>query len=269
MAWEKKEVYVITLLLIDKDEDGEKIKESDFFEDCFANTLEEAEQMKEKFLAGKDEFYGDLVQGCYISDHKEEREFWVHDCKRLYVDMDGTLAVFTPVNQLETLYEKGYFLNQKPHENVVFAIKEIIANHPEIEVHILSAYLTDSKYALQEKNAWLDTYLPEVKEERRVFVPCGSNKGTFIQGLSKSDVLLDDYTINLNQWEPPGTGIKLITDINHTKGSWTKDCIRYDRGATDLAQKIVNVMEDKEHIRDTQIKVAAPLKKNEKKPKYR
>lgn len=71
--------------------------------------------------------------------------------QRLFVDIDGTLAVFKPVDTLETLYEKGYFLNLAPHENVVAAVKEIVTNHPEIEVNILSAYLTDSQYALQEK----------------------------------------------------------------------------------------------------------------------
>ena len=82
--------------------------------------------------------------------------------KRLFVDMDGTLAVFKPVDELETLYEQGYFLNLQPQENVVEAIREIITKHPEIEVNILSAYLSDSEYALAEKNKWLDRYLPEI-----------------------------------------------------------------------------------------------------------
>ena len=30
---------------------------------------------------------------------------------RLFVDMDGTLAVFKTVDTMETLYEKGYFKN--------------------------------------------------------------------------------------------------------------------------------------------------------------
>jgi len=48
---------------------------------------------------------------------------------RLFVDMDSTLAKFTPVEQLETLYEEGYFYNQKPLISVVDAIKDIISNH--------------------------------------------------------------------------------------------------------------------------------------------
>ena len=145
--------------------------------------------------------------------------------QRLFVDIDGTLAVFKPVDTLETLYEKGYFLNLAPHENVVAAVKEIVTNHPEIEVNILSAYLTDSQYALQEKNEWLDRYLPEIDQTHRIFVPCGSDKKEGIGGIRSDDFLLDDYTHNLNEWQPPARGIKLLNAINHTRGSWArKEC---------------------------------------------
>ena len=173
---------------------------------------------------------------------------------RLFVDMDGTLAVFNPVVELEQLYEEGYFLNLTPHENVVAAVKDIIENHPEIEVHILSAYLTDSQYALQEKNDWLDRYLPEIDAAHRVFVPCGSDKKEGIPGsIRSSDFLLDDYTRNLNDWQPPARGIKLLNSINHTRGSWEHDRIRYDRNPTDLANGIVSIMQEEAHIYDERI----------------
>lgn len=70
---------------------------------------------------------------------------------RLFIDMDGTLAKFQTVDTLEKLYEKGYFYNLPPNENVVEAIRNIINNHPEKEVYILSAVLSDSKYAKAEK----------------------------------------------------------------------------------------------------------------------
>lgn len=174
--------------------------------------------------------------------------------QRLFVDIDGTLAVFTPVDTLETLYEQGYFLNLAPHENVVAAVKEIVANHPEIEVNILSAYLTDSQYALQEKNEWLDRYLPEIDQAHRVFVPCGSDKKEGISGgIRSDDFLLDDYTHNLNEWQPPARGIKLLNAINHTRGSWEHDRIRYDRTPTDLADGILSIMRDEKQIFDEKI----------------
>lgn len=171
--------------------------------------------------------------------------------QRLFVDMDGTLAVFTPVDELETLYEQGYFLNLKAIDNVVQAVKDIIRNNPDIEVNILSSVLSDSKYALEEKNAWLDRYLPEIDKDHRLFPPCGTDKKDFIKnGVQETDFLLDDYTKNLTLWQPPAKGIKLLNGINHTKGTWKHDCLRYDKPADELANNIVNIIKGKEEIRD-------------------
>lgn len=171
--------------------------------------------------------------------------------QRLFVDMDGTLAVFKEVDELETLYEKGYFLNLAPQKNVLAAVRELIVNHSEIEVNILSAYLTDSQYALQEKNEWLDKFLPEIKRDHRVFVPCGTDKKEGIRGgVRGNDFLLDDYTKNLNEWQPPARGIKLLNGINHSRGTWPFDRIRHDRDALSLATAILSIMRDEKQIFD-------------------
>lgn len=171
--------------------------------------------------------------------------------QRLFVDMDGTLAVFRPVDQLETLYRKGYFSGLAPIENVVEAVKLIVREHPEIEVHVLSACLSDSAYALQEKNEWLDRYLPEVAAAHRIFPPCGQDKTEFVpHGLRETDFLLDDYTKNLRQWEPPARGIKLLNGINHTRGTWQADRIRYDRSPRELSSGIIGAMQGVAHVQD-------------------
>lgn len=178
--------------------------------------------------------------------------------KRLFVDMDGTLAVFNKVDKIEQLYEEGYFKNLEPNMNVVNAVKEIIERHPEIEVKILSAHLSDSKYALAEKNEWLDKYLPEIKREDRIFPPCGEDKGKYIEGgYGENDYLLDDYTHNLKLWCPPGQGVKLLNGINHTRGSWQGKCVDFNKDKTEMAKDIVNIILPKENIR------------KEKKPKCR
>lgn len=174
--------------------------------------------------------------------------------QRLFVDMDGTLAKFKQVDQLETLYEQGYFRNLEPLPNVVDAVKEIIQKHPEKEVFIMSSVLSDSHYALDEKNEWLDLYLPEIDQEHRLFPPCGENKLDYVpDGMRQTDYLLDDYTKNLVLWEPPAKGIKLLNGINHTRGTWNGSMLRSDRKPSELARDIVSVMEGRQ-IRQKAIK---------------
>lgn len=171
--------------------------------------------------------------------------------KRLLVDMDGTLAVFKPVDTLETLYEKGYFLNLEPHRNVIDAVKRIIKENNDIEVFIMSAVLSDSKYALDEKDEWLDKFLPEIDREHRIFPPCGADKKEYVpDGICPSDYLLDDYTKNLALWEPPAKGIKLLNGINHTKGTWMSDMVSYERDGASLANAITAIIKETRIIRD-------------------
>jgi len=170
--------------------------------------------------------------------------------QRLFVDMDGTLAVFQPITKLETLYEQGYFYDLKPNTNVVEAIRNITANQ-EVEVYILSSVLSDSEYALEEKNAWLDKYLPEIPRDHRIFPPCGQDKKDFIPDkIRRNDYLLDDYTTNLLLWQPPARGIKLLNGINHSSGTWRYDRIRYDKTAGIIEKDILSVMQGQQHIFD-------------------
>lgn len=75
--------------------------------------------------------------------------------KRLYVDMDGTLAVFN--NQIESeevLFQKGYYRNLPPQKNVIEAVRILATKEPDMEVFILSAVLP-TPYAQREKIEWL------------------------------------------------------------------------------------------------------------------
>jgi len=163
--------------------------------------------------------------------------------KRLFVDMDGTLAEFKVVDTLERLYEPHYFERLKPNESVVAAVKDIVNNHPEIDVYILSAVHSDSKYALYEKKNWIKEYLPEIPENKCIFPPCGSDKKDFIpDGIRSDDFLLDDYSLNLNSWEPPARGIKLLNGINGNNGTWDKDCVSYLNSSEMLSDKICSII---------------------------
>ena len=163
--------------------------------------------------------------------------------KRLFIDMDGTLAEFKSVDTLETLYEEGYFLNLKPQMNVVNAVRRIKLLNPDIEVYILSSVLSDSKYALNEKNAWLDRYLPEIDKEHRLFPACGTDKREIVAGgVTPADFLLDDYSMNLRSWDPPARGIKLRNGINGNNGTWTAESVSYADSPEKLSNNIVKIM---------------------------
>ena len=86
--------------------------------------------------------------------------------KRLFIDMDGTLAEYRTFESMEQYFQNGYFSSLKPLQHVVDAIKEFHKNNPNVEIYILSACPADSN-APAEKDEWLDKYLPEVKKENR------------------------------------------------------------------------------------------------------
>ena len=160
--------------------------------------------------------------------------------------MDGTLAEFRKVDTLEKLYEKGYFLNLEPHMNVVDSIRSIVTDHSEIEVYILSAVLSDSPYAVTEKNAWLDQYLPEIDISHRLYPHCGTDKKEFLEkefgSIGNKDFLLDDYSANLHSWEPPAKGIKLMNGINSNHGTWNKEKVSIECEAADMTECILNII---------------------------
>lgn len=155
---------------------------------------------------------------------------------RLYVDMDGTMAVWGN-SPWEEVCSKGYFKNRPPMINVINAIKHIVKSHPEVEVFILSAVIQD-EHSAGEKREWLDKYLPEIDENHRIFSAYGEDKGKYIN--SKGDILLDDYSKNLKEWEAKGgKGIKLLNGINWSNKTWKGDVVFHETAPKLLAESIV------------------------------
>lgn len=119
---------------------------------------------------------------------------------RFFIDMDGVLAVFNNnIKSEEELYKKGYFKNLSPQNNILDAVKWLA---DENEVYILSCYLKESKYALDEKISWLKEYIPEIPENHYLFVPCGNKKTDYVPwGVGPYDILVDDYGENIKAWK--------------------------------------------------------------------
>lgn len=148
--------------------------------------------------------------------------------KRVFVDMDGTLARFhDEVNYLERMWEPGFFRSLKPFQTMTRGIKLFMEQHPDVETFILSSKILPRRTACEaEKNAWLDQYLPEIDAAHRIFPAVGSSKADCVAGgVTKGDYLLDDYNKSLREWEAAGGhAVKCHNNINqHGLGAYGGD----------------------------------------------
>lgn len=147
---------------------------------------------------------------------------------RFFIDMDGTLAEWRDIKSNSELYQKGYYESLKPNNYLLEEVKNLIKEGKDI--YILSSFLSDSDYALKEKNIWLNKYLPELPIQKRIFIPYGDVKYKYLPSkITSFDYLIDDHTKNLLDWkEAGGTGIKFLNGINHIKGVWQGLLLRED-----------------------------------------
>jgi len=173
------------------------------------------------------------------------------------VDMDGVLARWRGNGEryysayygeqyfhVEHLYHEGYFEELPPNKNMVEQVKRLCdyaVDRPEIEVAIFSSYLTDSPYALAEKNRWLNKYLPGVYH--RIFTPCGISKALQVDPDIATWMLLDDLTDNLNGFKDRGMlAGKILNGINDTHRSWVGP--RFDFESPTLAKEVINYLKN-------------------------
>lgn len=172
--------------------------------------------------------------------------------KRLFIDMDGTLARFHDADKtfIEAMWTPGFYAELRPFENAVEGVRRFMKEHPEVDVYILSAVLdTDPPFIVREKNEWLDKYLPEIPKEHRIFTRAGDNKADYIGKIGDNDYLMDDYNKNLYEFQDAGAcSIKFHNDVNmRGKGAfggdtgplWSGNIVHYDSApktfASDLA----------------------------------
>lgn len=133
--------------------------------------------------------------------------------KKIFLDLDGTLAKFNVPNALTRFKtEKGFFANLKAYKGIE-KINEMAKNYTNY-MYIISA--SPNKQADNDKMLWISKYLPNIKKNHIILCRCGENKASILakKGLeiNKNCFLLDDYTKNLIDWELfGGTGIKRIT----------------------------------------------------------
>ena len=193
---------------------GEKSIEKEFFEhisrlnsECFKNSLPNNLDDWEKAIINELEGVSEQVASGNIPVLQERT--------KIYIDMDGTIARFHDENlYLERMFEKGFFNDLKPFENAVSAIEQLV-NDSTAEIFILSA--TVNSCSLDEKQKWLDRYLPNIDKEHRIFTSLNVPKSEAIgHRLTDKDILIDDYNKNLLEWQKAGgTSVKAKNNINH------------------------------------------------------
>jgi len=142
--------------------------------------------------------------------------------KRLFLDLDGTLARFNVRNALERFdKEKGFFARL----NAYVGIEKINELAKEDNVFIISA--SPNEQADKDKLEWINKYLNNIKQENIILCRIGENKAKIIEDklsikIDKNCFLLDDYTKNLNDWQSQGgIGIKRLTSVaDNSRGLW-------------------------------------------------
>ena len=159
---------------------------------------------------------------------------------RLFVDMDGTIAEWRTAAKYEDLLEENYFGTLRPYKNVVDAIN-IIVDTGRVEVFSLSAILAENPFAISEKKEWIDVKGLKIREENRLFtVGKTPKKDAVPEGIRDTDILLDDFTKNLNAWAEHAIAIKLMNGVNGTNGTWMGPSISRFNKPEDIANYILS-----------------------------
>lgn len=138
--------------------------------------------------------------------------------KRFFIDIDGTLSEYIS-KEYPWWLEKEIFRDLPPQWEVINAVKKLIENGNE--VYIITAYHKHTPQVKEDKIYWLNKFLPKVKEDHMIFTFCGENKTSYVPGgIKPTDILLDDFNRNLENWrDEGGLAIKLLNGLN-SKESW-------------------------------------------------
>lgn len=128
---------------------------------------------------------------------------------RVFFDMDGTLNKITDSLmdengsvQLEKMYKtENFFEHIEPEKNMIELVNKL--SEQGVEVFSLSSCeLGDPPGFEKQKDKWLDKHNVNIAQENRIYVPYGEDKTDYIPGgLQDGDVLVDDYNLNLEEWQ--------------------------------------------------------------------
>lgn len=131
----------------------------------------------------------------------------------LYIDMDGVIADYN-------VGEASNYDKKRPLYTSINKLKEI-SSMPNVTMHILS--ITKNNNGINEKNIWLDKYVPFINNENRNIIskeeyPDKSSselKTEFLKKLNYNDkiiILIDDDPLILKNIQKSINNIVLLKD---------------------------------------------------------
>lgn len=102
--------------------------------------------------------------------------------KHFFIDMDGVTTSYTPltpINDSIDFVNNNYFEIAEPVMPTIKILKYL--HEKGMKIHILSAI--PNSFSYEQKQKWLDKYLPFIKKEDRFFVNAGRHKAEMLEGL--------------------------------------------------------------------------------------
>lgn len=171
----------------------------------------------------------------------------------IFFDMDGVLAIYDP-KDYSGKYPKWdqlgahYFLDRKPDKRALKMLKLLdkYAHETDGKVYVLSSVSNLASHALEQgadKRAWLEKHAPFL-DQFQIFITPSLPKWQVakkIRGtseLASSDILIDDYNKNLEEWrEAGGTALKYMNGTN-SEESWSGIILDESLGVNDLVKML-------------------------------
>ncbi len=155
--------------------------------------------------------------------------------KIIWSDFDGCPSKFNKAATMEQLVTPIYYLESVPDMSYITMLKILL--NAGYDVRMLTKVL--SKDIAEAKRQFMLRYGVDIP---LVAVPYDEDKASYIEQEDAMNILIDDFTPGLRDWEKYGDnfiGIKYFNGINGTKGTWNGYSINSRMTAKKMAYTVM------------------------------